>query len=167
MSTNEKLNGSIDAIKEQIDKFDSKANILIAIVSIVFAVSLGMLDVFSRFSEVGMTGSTKTRYIILLIFTVLYFVSFAIEMIFLIMVIYPRKKKSSELKALSYYLDANNMSDAELKDSISRDNEEIAINQLRINASICTQKHNYLIKAIWTLIPLFISVFVMFFTSIL
>lgn len=167
MSTNEKLNGSIGVIKEQIEKFDSKANILIAIVSIVFAVSLGMLDVFSRFSEVEMAGSTKIRYIILLIFTVLYFISFAIEMIFLIMVIYPRKKKSSELKALSYYLDVNKMSDAELKDSFSRDNEEVEINQLRINARICTQKHNFLVKAIWTLIPLFISVIVMFFTSIL
>lgn len=95
MDTKDKANEKIAIIKEQIDKFDNKANILIAIVSIVFAVSLSMLDIFREFESITVS------YILLLIFTSLYFISFCLEMIFLIMVICPRRKKNKDKKSLS------------------------------------------------------------------
>ena len=107
-NTKDKANKKIAIIKEQIDKFDNKANILIAIVSIVFAISLSMLDIFREFESITVS------YILLLIFTSLYFISFCLEMIFLIMVIYPRRKKNKDKKSLSYYLDVSSMTDDEI-----------------------------------------------------
>lgn len=76
MDNKEKINENINIIKEQIDKFDNKANILITIVGIIFAISLSMLDVFREFESITIT------YILLLIFTILYFISFGVEMFF-------------------------------------------------------------------------------------
>ena len=70
METKEKAIENIGIIKEQIDKFDNKANILITIVGIIFAISLSMLDVFRTFESI------TASYILLLIFTSLYFVFF-------------------------------------------------------------------------------------------
>ena len=81
MEAEEKIKENIRVIKEQIDKFDSKANILIAIVGIIFAISLNILDIFQDLQFEPVT------YILLLIFTVLYFISFILEMIFLIVLL--------------------------------------------------------------------------------
>lgn len=161
MDTKEKVNENIGIIKEQIDKFDNKANILITIVGIIFAISLSMLDVFRTFESI------TASYILLLIFTSLYFVFFGLEMFFLIMVIYPRKKKNKDKKSLSYYIDVSKMTDDEIIDSFDNEDCISEIDQLKINANICTRKHKYLVKAIWTLIPLFVFVLAMFFIAII
>lgn len=161
MDTKDKANEKIIIIKEQIDKFDNKANILIAIVSIVFAVSLSMLDIFREFESITIS------YILLLIFTSLYFISFCLEMIFLIMVIYPRGKKNKDKKSLSYYLDVSTMTNDEINAYLENIDRSSEIDQLRINANICTRKHKFLVRAIWTLIPLFTFVLAMFFVAII
>ncbi len=161
MEAEEKIKENIRVIKEQIDKFDSKANILIAIVGIIFAISLNILDIFQDLQFEPVT------YILLLIFTVLYFISFILEMIFLIMVIYPRRKKNQDKKALSYYLDVATMTDDELNSSFGSQYCYAEIDQLKINAKICSLKHKFLVSAIWTLIPLFLFVFAMFFIAII
>ena len=161
MDTKDKANEKIAIIKEQIDKFDNKANILIAIVSIVFAISLSMLDIFREFESITVS------YILLLIFTSLYFISFCLEMIFLIMVIYPRRKKNKDKKSLSYYLDVSSMTDDEINACLENIDYSSEIDQLRINANICTRKHKFLVRAIWTLIPLFTFVLAMFFVAII
>lgn len=161
MDTKDKANEKIIIIKEQIDKFDNKANILIAIVSIVFAVSLSMLDIFREFESITIS------YILLLIFTSLYFISFCLEMIFLIMVIYPRGKKNKDKKSLSYYLDVSTMTNDEINACLENIDRSSEIDQLRINANICTRKHKFLVRAIWTLIPLFTFVLAMFFVAII
>lgn len=161
MDTKDKANEKIIIIKEQIDKFDNKANILIAIVSIVFAVSLSMLDIFREFESITVS------YILLLIFTSLYFISFCLEMIFLIMVIYPRGKKNKDKKSLSYYLDVSTMTDDEINACLENIDCSSEIDRLRINANICTRKHKFLVRAIWTLIPLFTFVLAMFFVAII
>lgn len=158
-NTKDKANKKIAIIKEQIDKFDNKANILIAIVSIVFAISLSMLDIFREFESITVS------YILLLIFTSLYFISFCLEMIFLIMVIYPRRKKNKDKKSLSYYLDVSSMTDDEINACLENIDYSSEIDQLRINANICTRKHKFLVRAIWTLIPLFTFVLAMFFVA--
>lgn len=160
-NTKDKANKKIAIIKEQIDKFDNKANILIAIVSIVFAISLSMLDIFREFESITVS------YILLLIFTSLYFISFCLEMIFLIMVIYPRRKKNKDKKSLSYYLDVSSMTDDEINACLENIDYSSEIDQLRINANICTRKHKFLVRAIWTLIPLFTFVLAMFFVAII
>lgn len=161
MDSKVKANENINIIKEQIDKFDNKANILIAIVSIVFAISLSMLDILKN------RESITISYILLLIFTNCYFISFGLEMFFLIMVIYPRRKKNKDKKSLSYYLDVSSMTDDEIDACLENIDCSSEIDQLRINANICTRKHKFLVRAIWTLIPLFTFMLAMFFVAII
>ena len=161
MDTKEKATESISIIKDQIDKFDNKANILIAIVGIVFAISLSMLDVFKGHESI------TTSYILLLIFTSLYFISFGLEMFFLIMVIYPRRKKNKDKKSSLYYIDVSTMTDDEILACFEKEDCSSELDQLKINANICTRKHKFLVKAIWTLIPLFVFVLAMFFIAII
>lgn len=157
MDSKDKTNENIAIIKEQIDKFDNKANILITIVGIIFAISLSVLDIFRVFKSI------TASYILLLIFTSLYFISFGLEMIFLIMVIYPRQKKNKDKKSLSYYLDVSTMTDEEIRTCLESKDCSSEIDQLKNNANICSRKHKLLVKAIWTLIPLFVFVIAMFF----
>lgn len=161
MDNKVKANENINIIKEQVDKFDNKANILIAIVSIVFAISLSMLDILKN------RESITISYILLLIFTSCYFISFGLEMFFLIMVIYPRRKKNKDKKSLSYYLDVSSMTDDEIDACLENIDCSSEIDQLRINANICTRKHKFLVRAIWTLIPLFTFELAMFFVAII
>ena len=161
MDSKVKANENINIIKEQIDKFDNKANILIAIVSIVFAISLSMLDILKN------RESITISYILLLIFTSCYFISFGLEMFFLIMVIYQRRIKNKDKKSLSYYLDVSSMTDDEIDACLENIDCSSEIDQLRINANICTRKHKFLVRAIWTLIPLFTFVLAMFFVAII
>lgn len=86
---------------------------------------------------------------------------------FLIMVIYPRRKKNKDKKSLSYYLDVSTMTDDEINVCLENINCSSEIDQLRINANICTRKHKFLVRAIWTLIPLFTFVLAMFFVAII
>ena len=99
--------------------------------------------------------------------TSLYFISFCLDMIFLIMVIYPRRKKNKDKKSLSYYLDVSSMTDDEIDACLENIDCSSEIDQLRINANICTRKHKFLVRAIWTLIPLFTFVLAMFFVAII
>lgn len=162
MNTKERINENIGVIKEQIDKFDNKANILIAIVGIVFAVSLGMFEAFNRFSW----NDNRVRLILLLTFSGCYFLSFIIELVFLVLVIFPRAKQGEDKKSTSYYLDVSKMKNEDILKALQDDNSDIEIDQLMINSKICTRKHKLLVKGIWTLIPLFAFAIAMFFTAI-
>lgn len=101
MSLTEKGASALENIQQQIEKFDNKASILISVVGITFAISLSMLEIFS-----GYKAADKCKYIWLLLICILYFTSFALEMIFLLAIIYPRKKKTKNKIAIAYYLDS-------------------------------------------------------------
>lgn len=166
---NEKSQEAIVSIQEQINKFDNKANSLITIVSIVFALSLGLLETFNQFVGVEMTAKIQLKFNWLISLSVLYFISFAIEMFFLLLVIYPRSKKQGN-KSLSYYLDASKLSKEEIikqLDSKNIDSLESDIEQISVNAKICSRKHKYLVIAIWLMIPLFLCMFATFLVAIL
>ena len=80
-------------------------------------------------------------------------------MIFLILVIYPRRKKEGKV-SLTYYMDASNLSKDEIRDILNSDENndlESDIDQIKSNAIICRGKHKFLIVAIWLLVPLFLS----------
>ncbi len=161
MDINEKANARTIIVKEQIDKFDNKASILIAVLSILFAISLSTIEVF------GKEELTECTYKLLLGFSILYFTSFVLEMLFLILVIYPRGKKKDLKDSTSYYMDVSRMSTETLKEQLKKDDELSSIQQLIMNSKICTRKHKYFIHAIWTLIPLFVSIVSLFFIAVI
>lgn len=168
METNDKLRYSLENIQRQIEKFDNKASILIAIVGIVFAISLGMLDVFSQLSLSEMTQDVAVKYTLMIVFISLYFLSFILEMLFLLLVIYPRKKKQIGYDSLSYYMDVAKMTKEDIEEYANKLNEtNILVEQLSINAKICASKHKNLIIAIWLMIPLCAFMIALFFVAII
>lgn len=168
METKKNLNNDLSIVQRQIEKFDNKANSLIAILSIVFAISLSMINVFIEIASSEMTQKNFIKYILLIIFSILYFISFVCEMVFLISVIYPRRKKGSDIKSLTYYWDVASMKDEEIKKLADKKNDcTDTIDQLKINSGICVKKHKNLVKAIWIMVPLFVFMFALFFTAII
>ena len=132
---------SLLSIQEQINKFDNKANSLITIVGIVFALSLGILDTFNQFFGEELTAELRLKFRVLIAFSILYFISFAVELIFLILVVYPRKKKEGKL-SLTYYADVAELSKGQIKKLLQESEENslaTIIDQISINAKICKQ----------------------------
>lgn len=168
MSNNQAENPFLSAMQEQITKFDNKASSLITIVGIVFALSLGILDTFNQYIGIEIIGKLQVKFYLLITFSILYFLSFTIELIFLILVIYPRGKKEGEV-SLNYYNDVANLSKEQIKDLLLNESDllQTTIDQISVNAKICKQKHKFLVLAIWFLIPLFAFMFSVFFTAIL
>ena len=164
-----KAENSLLSIQEQINKFDNKANSLITIVGIVFALSLGILDTFNQFFGEELTAELRLKFRVLIAFSILYFISFTVELVFLILVVYPRKKKEGQ-PSLTYYADVAGLSKEQIRELL-RESEEnslaTTIDQISINAKICKQKHRFSVIAIWSLIPLFAFMFSVFFTAIL
>lgn len=164
-----KIRDYLFGIQEQINKFDNKANSLITIVGIIFALSLGVLETFNQFIGTELTEKLQLKLSLLISFSLLYFISFTLELIFLILVIYPRKKKEGKT-SLNYYMDVAKLNQEEIKGLLQASDEDILdinIDQLYINSKICKQKHKFLVIAIWCLIPLFVFMFAVFFTAIL
>lgn len=167
METNEKLRYSLENMQRQIEKFDNKASILIAIVGIVFAISLGLLDIFRQLFSAEIIPEIMVKYILIVVFISLYFISFVLEMLFLLLVIYPRKKKQVGYDSLSYYMDVAKMTKEDIAEYANKLNEtNILVEQLSINAKICANKHKNLVIAIWLMIPLCVSMITLFFMAI-
>lgn len=166
MSVDEKAKNNTTFIKEQIDRFDNKANILIAVVSIVFAISMSVVDAFPRLATLQQTEKIDIKYILMTVFLCLYIISFVLEMFFLVSVIYPRKKRTNN-KSTIYYYDVSKMDDNELIAKLECDDTIAEIEQLKNNAQICYKKHRYIVHAIWTLIPLFTFAIALFVTVII
>ena len=168
MMSNERLKENLEVIQRQIEKFDNKASILIAIVSIVFAISLEPLNMFQQIFVQDMTHKIFIKYILAIVFLCLYFISFVLEMLFLILVIFPRKKKKSGCQSLSYYLDVSKMTKEEIEKQCSiTDESAIIIDQLSVNAKICAKKHKNFVIAIWLMIPLVLFMISLTFLSII
>ncbi len=163
MSNNTREN--ISVIKEQINNFDNKASILIAIVSVVFTLSLNILDYVEKVRLA--LPNNLVKYIALLASFSLYCVAFSLLIIFLVLVIYPRKNRLSNQKSAHYYMDVSKMSQNEIASTIAENSEKTDIEQLQITAKICAKKHKFIVCAIWTLIPLFMLLFAMCFMIII
>ena len=155
---------NIAIVKEQINNFDNKANILIAIVSVVFTLSLSILDCVSEIKQV--LPESMTEYILIIILFILYCISFSIDIIFLVLVVYPRKDKVQKTKSSHYYMHLANMTDQEVVSALADNSEQSDVEQLQIVAKICAKKHKFIACSIWLLIPLFVLLFAMCFTII-
>lgn len=164
----QKANDINNSFQEQIAKFDNKANCLITIVGIIFALSLGVIETFNQFINIELSTQMLIKLQCLIAFFVLYFLSFTVELIFLLLIIYPRKKKTGE-QSMNYYLDVASIYTDELKEYLIKNDNNIDadINQIKTNAYICKEKHKFLVIAIWSLIPLFAFMFAMLLTIII
>lgn len=162
-----------EEIEVQINKMDNKAGLLISAVGIVFALSIDLLDIFSK---KGFESMAKWRRITAYAFSILYVLSFIFSMLMFISSIFPRKNKkqkesNNEYLHVNYYYDLSELQKAEEKDK--RDgifnealSEEVKTldnltNQIFTNADICRKKHDKLFYGIIALVPFAISMVIL------
>ncbi len=156
----EKLNEAkqkiLDGIYSQISSFDNKANILISVIGIFFAISLNFLSIFQETSFKNATESERNWY------TVLFFLFcvFSVFTIFsFIMVIVPRGNRKKAQNDPNYYKAVAKMSEEEIEKRISQESGDYLIHQIKINAKICNKKHIWLMAGIIGLIPFAVTFF--------
>ena len=154
----------LDGIQSQISSFDNKASILLSVVGIIFALTLSFLDVFHSEFFIGKDITFKAFYILLFICYILITISL---IILLILVIFPRKHNGKE-KYPNYYLDIKDLSKQDLKDAIKRysKEEDMILEQIKINAEICMKKHKCLQLGTIFFIPFIICIVVMILMTI-
>ena len=132
----------LEGVLNQINSFDSKAGILISIMSIVFGLSLTLLD-FLKTNELG-----SCKYIVFSIVYLLFVISIIASIILSVLVIIPRgRPKNAERNNINYYMDLSEMEYDEFKDNRKKFNDinDLAFfNQIKTNALICTKKHKFL-----------------------
>ena len=149
----------LEGIQSQISFFDNKASILLSVVGIIFALTLSFLDVFHSEFFLGKDATFRNFYILLFICYILITLTL---IIFLILVILPRKHNRNG-KYPNYYLDIKDLSKQDLKDAIKRYSEEddMILEQIKINAEICMKKHKCLKLGIIFFIPFIICIVAM------
>ena len=149
----------LEVVQSQISSFDNKASILLSVVGIIFALTLSFLDVFHSEFFLGKDITFRTFYILLFICYILITISL---IIFLILVILPRKHNGKE-KYPNYYRDINGLSKQDLKAAIKRYSEEddMILEQIKINAEICMKKHKCLKLGVIFFIPFIICIVAM------
>ena len=124
----------LNGIYAQISSFDSKAGILISVVSILLAISLSLIDV--------LTSIDKDKILPFSIVYGLFLVSAIVTIIFSILVVIPRntsKKLKGDKVNVNYYKDLTSMDYNSFKENkiLFYNNEEILFNQIKTNAEIC------------------------------
>lgn len=130
-------------IKEQIAAFDNKANILITILGIIFALSFSAIDLF--------ISNTYCWWVYL--FFSLYLLSLIVSISLSLCVIIPRERKKSKHpfnKSCTYYGDLKDMSEEEFNNACV---VETHFEQIKTNANIAWRKHKFIKATIKSLIP--------------
>ena len=141
-STIEK-NEILCGIKEQIDAFDNKANILITILGIIFALSFSAIELFI----------TNNYCWWVYLFFGLYLFSLVTSIGLSLCVIIPRERKKSKQpfnKGCTYYGDLKDMSEEEFNNTCVT---ETHFEQIKTNANIAWRKHKFVKATIKSLIP--------------
>ena len=155
----------LNGIFNQIASFDNKANILIQVMGIVFAISISFLTVAS--DEVfKLKGDViKICYNVLFI---LFTINMIIAVLLFILVIFPRKHRDNITYA-NYYYDIYSLSKEEFNSAFNeyiKDDNRLS-EQIIINASVCRYKHRYLTLGIIALIPASILLLTLIFILVL
>lgn len=151
----------LDGVQAQISSFDNKASILLSVVGIIFALTLSFLDVFHSETYIYKEISFKVWYSAIF---VIYIIVTVILIASLVLVIIPRNKsKNMKLKCFNYYKDINKMNVDDLKSAIEKStcNDDVLIEQIKINSKICTMKHYCLKTGAIMFIPFIICMVVM------
>lgn len=148
------LNGIIADTKNQIQSFDQKASILLAVDGIVFGLLVNFLDLFSdeRFIN-NQNECLKTFY---KIFFILFVIFAFIAIVSFIFVILPNRKPRTKSKNvnnklhINYYWDCANLNidtfNEASKEYIKTD--EILVQQAINNAKVAKKKHIILVIGI-------------------
>ena len=147
----------LEGVQSQIASFDSKASILLSVVGIIFALTLSFLDVFHTDYFISNHPTFKFWYSFLFI---LYIVITIITIVLLISVIIPRNHKNRK-RYPNYYKDIIKYTNDELKEDIKKYNmdDSLIIEQIKINAIICNQKHTFLKWGARLLLPFIFCIF--------
>ncbi|WP_026389817.1 Pycsar system effector family protein [[Acholeplasma] multilocale] len=154
----EKLEKVLASVQSQINKFDNKANILLVIVGIYYAIIGVFLGVTGKIGEIKNSDIKISLIVVLVITMILIFIS-TISSILCVM---PRKRVDSKNKSQFYYYHIFKMKESEITGEVDI---ETLKEQIKINATICKGKHDYvltssisLLLATFMLIPLLILV---------
>ncbi len=147
---NEKI---LSGVQSQISSFDSKASILISIVSILLALSLSLIDILPKIVN------NKTHYICFSVLYVLYLINAITTIGMSVFVIVPRatpRSVSSSKYYVNYYKNLAKMSYEEYVKNKEHfyEEEKIFFEQIKANSVICESKHKFLRATIYSLIPL-------------
>lgn len=152
MDKREQKNSILNNIYSQINAFDNKASILITVVSLVSAISLSLISVFSTYNYISKSEIFKVWFPILLI--TLYIVSF-LDIASFVLAIVPRRKLGQAIYA-NYYKDISHMNfdEYEAYFNIFIENDDLLTNQIIINSVIASKKHFWLKIGVW-LLPIY------------
>ena len=149
----------LEGVLSQINSFDSKAGILISIMSIVFGLSLTLLD-FLKTNELG-----SCKYIAFSIVYFLFVISIITSIIFSVLVIIPRgRPRNTERENINYYMDLSEMEYDEFKGNTKKFNDindPTFFKQIKTNAQICAKKHKFLWLSIIAMIPAALSMIIL------
>ncbi len=150
----------LQGIQNQIGNFDNKASIFLATVGIVFALSSSFLEIFRSEWYIQLEdGVYKWWYKGLFISFII--VSFLMVLSF-VLVLRPRKKKNNKNYA-NYYKDIAKINREELGKVLNdyAKDDELLMDQMKINSEICNKKHFYLVIGEILLIPFIVILSVM------
>ncbi|MCL8211580.1 hypothetical protein LD125_00105 [Mesoplasma sp. JKS002658] len=146
----------LEQIKRQIDSFDAKANILLAISGILSTVSVSLLPVTIK-------HSTQLSFLILLVI----YTFLLIGSIFsFILVVIPRKrsKKIKKIQTNSnlYYWDLADAEPSEIRTEIQKVDlyHDDLTKQIKINSMVAKRKHKLLVFGIELLIVSLLLMFI-------
>ncbi|OPZ24649.1 MAG: hypothetical protein BWZ03_00008 [bacterium ADurb.BinA186] len=138
------------SIKEQIQSFDNKAEILLAVIGILFGLSITAL---TSLDKIDTDDQNSPWFIVFLLAAGLFAISSIVAVVLALLVIYPRKKKSPDFDVCYYWDISNNHGLFLEKIDNSEETEPSLKRQICSNADVCTEKHRYLVVTIWSLIP--------------
>jgi hypothetical protein len=145
----------LQGIQNQIGSFDNKASIFLATVGIVFALSSSFIEIFHsewfiKLEDITYKGWYKGIFIAFVI------VSFLIVLSF-ILVLRPRKKTIDKIYG-NYYKDIAKSKREDLNIILDEfvNDDELLIDQIKINSNICDKKHFYLVCGELLFIPFII-----------
>jgi len=156
METKSEKKEILNGIYAQIASFDNKAGLLISVLGIVFGLSLGFFEVFSKCSFLYLNNMSMK--ILCYIAFGLYCLSFLFSICSFVLVIIPRSHKGQK-NNINYYKDICTMTQDEFDHNFKDycENDTIINNQIVANSRICNKKHLFLKMGIYGLIPFGIS----------
>ena len=133
----------LKGIQDQIASFDNKASIFLAAFGIVFALTSTILDNFHsewfiQMDSYAYTVWFKVLFVLIIVISIFVFLSFAL-------VLFPRKKNISNIYG-NYYSDIANSRRDDINEMLNNyaTNDELLIDQIKINSDICKRKHCFL-----------------------
>lgn len=146
----------LNEIKTQINRFDSKASILLTISGVLLGMSFGWIKLF----KTDLNHSIRPIEYCLSIFTICYILLLVFSICLFIMTILPRKrpkkmKQTETNNSIWYYEDLSKMELEIIKVELSKIDKIDLTEQIKINSIIANKKYTFLI---WGISFLFISI---------